>query len=184
MARPRRMTAETLHIAKGYNSSSALQFVAQYDASAVAAAPGGRIPAGAVLRLTTAGKYALGVGNDKVMPLIAWHASDALDVAEVDGGDPSTEAGVYVGVTPTGNATAYPVSGSYEFVSTAFDPDEEDNFVPNVPLTAPKTGDTAGLLTPGTLHTNMIVGIVSQGVVDNGYGAKALAFWSHPVFPH
>jgi hypothetical protein len=30
----------------------------------------------------------------------------------------------------------------------------------------------------------MIVGIVSRGVVDNGYGKNALAFWPFPVFPN
>jgi len=29
----------------------------------------------------------------------------------------------------------------------------------------------------------MIVGFVSRGVVDNGYGQNALAFWPFPVFP-
>ena len=41
----------------------------------------------------------------------------------------------------------------------------------------------AGKLDVGTLYTDMIVGIVSRGVVDNGYGHDAVAFWPFPVFP-
>jgi hypothetical protein len=29
----------------------------------------------------------------------------------------------------------------------------------------------------------MIVGLVSRGIVDNGYGHSGLAFWPFPVFP-
>ena len=29
----------------------------------------------------------------------------------------------------------------------------------------------------------MIVGFVSRGEVDNGYGQDAVAFWPFPVFP-
>jgi hypothetical protein len=51
-------------------------------------------------------------------------------------------------------------------------------------LTANKSGSAApGKLRSGTINTNMIVGIVSRGVVDNGYGKNALAFWPCPIFP-
>jgi len=87
-----------------------------------------------------------------------------------------------VPVTPTGQALALVAVGAYELVSTAF---VAGSYPPNTPLTANKSGSAApGKLRSGTLYTNMIVGIVSRGVVDNGYGKNALAFWPCPVFPN
>jgi len=106
--------------------------------------------------------------------------SDDPDVAN-DGGDASTDAGVFVPISPTGQAMALVAVGAYELVSTAY---VSASYAVNAPLTADlAAGANPGLLQGGTLYTDMIVGFVSRGVVDNGYGKNALAFWPHPVFP-
>jgi hypothetical protein len=70
--------------------------------------------------------------------------------------------------------------GAYELVSTAYVAGSD---LPNAPLTSATTGDNKGKLVAGNMYTNMIVGFVSRGVVDNGYGKNALAFWPFPIFP-
>jgi len=84
-------------------------------------------------------------------------------------------------MSPTGQAMALVAIGAYELVSTAF---VSGSYAISQPLTANISGRAApGKLRGGTLYTNMIVGFVSRGVVDNGYGQNALAFWPFPVFP-
>jgi len=138
------------------------------------------VPPGAVVSLNAAGNYVLGVGNEPVMPLFMFNGSNDPDVQNESFGDPATTPGDYVPINPTGQAMSLVGIGAYELVSTAF---VEGVYEPNDPLTSPMTGDNAGLLMVGTLYTNMIVGFVSRGVVDNGYGFESVAFWPCPVFP-
>lgn len=178
MAAPRQMTANSLNALKGWPQMNAVDYHAAFDSSI----PSGDLPvlAGSVVSLNTSGNYILGVGNDNVMPLFLFNNSDDPDVVN-DGGDASTTAGVWVPITPTGQALALVAVGAYELVSTAY---VAGSYPPNTALTANKSGSAApGKLRAGTLYTNMIVGIVSRGVVDNGYGKNALAFWPCPVFP-
>ena len=59
-------------------------------------------------------------------------------------------------------------------------------YAPNDHLTsATGSGASAGKLVAGTLGTDTICGVVSRGVIDNGYGYNALAFWPVylPVYP-
>lgn len=176
MAAPRQMTAQTLNALKGWPQMHAVDFHTEYSDDIT-----DRVPAGACVHLGDDGKYVLGVGNLAVMPMFMFNASDDPDVVN-DGGDPATEKGVWVGISPTGQAMSLVAVGAYELVSTAYTGDDAD-FPPNTPLTSPLTGDDAGRLVPGTMHTNMIVGLVSRGVTDNGYGTPAVAFWPCPVFP-
>jgi len=179
MAAPRQMTANSLNALKGWPQMNAVDYHAAFDSSI----PSVDLPvlAGSVVSLNSSGNYILGVGNSAVMPLFLFNNSDDPDVVN-DGGDASTTAGVWVPVTPTGQALALVAVGAYELVSTAF---VAGSYPPNTPLTANKSGSAApGKLRSGTLYTNMIVGIVSRGVVDNGYGKNALAFWPCPVFPN
>jgi hypothetical protein len=176
MASTRQMTANTLNALKGWPQPAAVDFHSEFspDLDTTVVLPG------TVVHLDPSdGRYQLGVGVQKVMPLFMFNGSEDPDVKN-DGGDPSTEKGVWVGMTPTGQAMALVGIGAYELVSTAF---VSGTFNPNDPLTAADSGVNAGLLTVGTMHTDMIVGIVSRGVVDNGYGSDAVAFWPFPVFP-
>jgi hypothetical protein len=176
MAAPRQMTANTLNALKGWPQPAAVDFHTEFDDSISQV-----VLAGSVVHLSDTGTYLLGVGTDAVMPLFMFNNSDDPDVAN-DGGDPATDKGVWVAINPTGQAMALVAVGAYELVSTAFD-GAHNQYPPNTPLTSPTTGDDAGLLVPGILYHDMIVGIVSRGVVDNGYGYDAVAFWPFPVFP-
>lgn len=178
MVAPRQMTANTLNALKGWPQMNAVDFHAEFDASI----PAGDLPvlAGSVLSLNSSGNYILGVGTESVMPMFSFNNSDDPDVSN-DGGDASTDAGVFIPISPTGQALALVAIGAYELVSTAF---VDAAYPPNTPLTADLSGgDDPGKLQAGVLYTDMIVGIVSRGVVDNGYGKNALAFWPFPVFP-
>jgi len=174
MAAPRQMTANTLNALKGWPQPAAVDFHTEFASSITSV-----VLAGTVVRINSSGKYELGVGTDAVMPLFTFNNSDDPDVIN-EGGDPATEKGVWVAINPTGQAMALVAVGAYELVSTAY---VDADYSPNDPLTAAKTGANAGKLVAGTLYTDMIVGIVSRGVVDNGYGHLALAFWPFPVFP-
>jgi len=178
MAAPRQMTANTLNALKGWPQMNAVDYHAGFDSSI----PTGDLPvlAGSVVSLNSAGNFILGVGTSAVMPMFVFNNSDDPDVVN-DGGDASTDAGVFVPIAPTGQALALVAVGAYELVSTAF---VDAAYAPNAPLTANKSGSAnPGKLKAGTLYSDMVVGFVSRGVVDNGYGKNALAFWPFPVFP-
>lgn len=174
MTAPRQMTAYTLNALKGWPAPAAVDFHTTYDPSVIA--DGAVVLAGSVCHLSDAGQYLLGVGNKAVMPLFMFNSSDDPDVVN-DGGDASTTRGVFIPINPTGQAMSLVAVGAYELVSTAF---VADTYLPNDHLTSALTGGTAGQLAKGTLWSVTICGIVSRGVVDNGYGNDALAFW--PVF--
>lgn len=171
------MTANTLNALKGWPHMHAVDFSAEFDPGI----PSDDLPVlpGTVVSLNPSGKYILGVGNSNVMPMFIFPASDDADVANY-GGNASTDRGVWVSVGPTGQAVSLVAIGAYELVSTAF---VSGSYPPNTPLTANKSGGSdPGKLRTGVINTNMIVGLVSRGVVDNGYGHNALAFWPCPIF--
>ena len=168
MAAPRQMTANTLNALKGWPSQSAVDFHAKFASSVVTT-----VLAGTVLSLDSSGNYILGCDGAK-MPLFLFNNSDDPDVVN-DGGDASADAGVFIPISPTGQAMALPACGAYELVSTAFVSGYEDTVAINDHLKGAVAD--AGLIEDGTLGTDTIVGIVSRGKVDNGYGHDAIAFW-------
>lgn len=174
MAAPRQMTANTLNALKGWPQMNAVDYTAAFDAAVTSV-----VPAGSVVSLNSSGKFILGVGNLKVMPMFLFANSDDPDIVN-DGGDASTVKGVFIPIGPTGQALALVATGAYELVTTSY---VSGSYLPNAALTSATTGSNAGKLSAGTMYTNMIVGLVSRGVVDNGYGKNALAFWPCPVFP-
>lgn len=175
MAVPRQMTANTLNALKGWPQPAAVDYHTEFADDIT-----DEVLPGSVVHLDAEGKYALGVGNLAVMPLFMFNGSHDPDVLN-EAGDPATEKGVWIPINPTGQAMALVAVGAYELVSTQF---VDGQYDPNDPLTSATSGDDAGKLAVGTLYTNMIVGFVSRGVVDNGYGHDALAFWPFPVFPN
>jgi len=177
MPAPRQMTEHTLNALKGWPQPAAVDFHTEFDPSVAAILD--PVPPGSVVHLNVAGKYILGVGTLSVMPLFMFNGSDDPDVVN-QAGDPSTQRGVFVPISPTGQAMALVAVGAYELVSTAFVP---GTYNPNDKLTSDLAGANAGKLKVGVIHTDMIVGVVSRGVVDNGYGFDAVAFWPFPVFP-
>lgn len=174
MAAPRQMTQYTLNALKGWPQPAAVDFNTTFDPTVIANDT--VILPGTVVHLSDAGQYLLGVGSYAVMPMFMFNGSNDPDVQN-DGGDASTTRGVFVPISPTGQAMALVAVGAYELTSTAF---VSASYKPNDKLTSPASGGNKGLLTAGTLWTHTICGIVSRGVVNNGYGYDALAFW--PVF--
>jgi hypothetical protein len=170
------MTAKTLNALKGWPQPAAVDFHTEFSANAAAYLP---VLAGSVVHLNAGGQYEPGVGSLAVMPLFMFNSSDDPDVVN-EGPDPATEKGAYIPINPTGQAMALVAIGAYELVSTAF---VAGTYNPNDPLTSAASGANTGKLAVGTLYRDMIVGIVSRGVVDNGYGYDAVAFWPFPVFP-
>lgn len=179
MADPVHMTEKTLNALKGWPQMAAVDFHAAFAASVLEAVD--RVDPGHVVHVNEDGEFELGVGNLDVMPMFTFQASDDPDVAN-NGGNAATKKGAWVAVSPTGQVMALVAVGAYELVSTAFDPDDEDDLVPNAFLTSPTSGANAGKLVPGTKYTNTICGMVSRGVVDNGYGYDAVAFWPIVIF--
>lgn len=189
MAAPRQMTAETLNALKGWPQMAAVDFTAEFD---TAVWPSGmtRVPPGSVVHLKASGKFALGLGANKrmqAMPMFTFNGSDDPDVLN-DGGDAATLKGVFIPISPTGQAMALVAVGAYELVSTNFDVDAAATYVPNAPLTAlggtatTKLTDTVtfasgALVVASAIYAETVCGIVSRGVVDNGYGHDAVAFW-------
>jgi hypothetical protein len=178
MAAPRQMTAQTLNALKGWPQPAAVDFHTEFDPDVFDILD--RVPAGSVVHLNDDGLYALGVGTLSVMPLFMFNASDDPDVVN-EAPDPATEKGAWVAINPTGQAMSLVAIGAYELISTQF---VSGTYNPNDPLTSAIAGADAGKLAVGTLYTDMIVGIVSRGVVDNGYEYDAVAFWPFPVFPN
>lgn len=177
MAAPIQMTARTLNALKGWPSQSAVDFVAPFSAAALALK--NPVSAGSVVYVNSSLQFELGCGTSNVMPLITFQNSDDPDVT-MDGGDPATTVGVFVGFSPSGNVTALSCNGAYELVSTNYKTGQTYN--PNTPLTSDVAGAYAGMLKPGVINTDMCIGLVSRGIVDNGYGVSAVAFWPEPIF--
>ena len=176
MAAPRQITAYTLNALKGWPSMTALDYSAEFDSSCFSLVT--EVLPGSVVSLNSSGKYVLGVGTSNVMPLFVFNGSNDPDVQN-EGGTAATDKGVWIAINPTGQALALVATGAYELVSTAY---ESGSYPPNTPLTSRTTTANAGKLKSGTIGTDMIVGIVSRGLVDNGYGTTGLAFWPCPVF--
>ena len=174
MAAPRQMTANTLNALKGWPSQSAVDFHAEFASSIT-----DTVLAGTVLSLDSTGKYTLGVGGNQ-MPLFLFHNSDDPDVVN-DGGDASADKGVFIAISPTGQAMALPACGAYELVTTAFKSGYDDTVAINDHIKAATADD--GLISAGTVYTDTIVGVVSRGKVDNGYGHDAIAFWPWYIPP-
>ncbi len=178
MSAPRQMTKETLNALKGWPQMNAVDFEAKLDSSVSS-----RLPAGSVVHVSPTKTFIPGVGNVATMPLFTFQGSDDPDVVN-EGGDPATEKGVFIAINPTGVMMALVAIGAYELVSTNYN--TLLSYAPNDHLTSPLTlasSVSPGMLTRGTIKTNCIVGVVSRGVVDNGYGFDALAFWPYYLPP-
>lgn len=174
---PEMMDAFTLNALKGWPQLHAVDFITTFSPDIT-----DTVYPGSVLSLDSNGEFILGVGDDPVMPMFLFPKSTDPDV-ENEAPNAATTRGGYVPINPSGEAMALVGIMALELTSTNFDADAEDDYVPNAALTSPKAGANAGKLVVGTLYTNMIVGLVSRGIIDNGYGYDCVAFWPCPVFP-
>ena len=177
MAAPINMTSETLNALKGWPAPHALDFEAKLNSAVTE-----RVPRGTVAHVDSAGTLSLGCNDTTLnpMPLFIFPASDDEDVQN-EAADASTTPGAFIPISPTGVLVALVATGAYELVSTNY---VDASYAPNDKLTA-ATGTTptsgaSGKLVAGAIDTDVICGVVSRGVINNGYGFNALAFW--PVF--
>lgn len=174
----RPIPSEKLDALKGWPNPHAVDFEAKFDPAIDA-----RVPRGSVCHLNANGLLALGCDDPSKNPMplfVLWSNEDL--VVNVPHPSPATTRRTFVPVNPTGVGMALVATGAYELVTTQFVPGD---YLPNDKLTSPTSGDNAGRIAPGTLGTNVICGIVSRGVVDNGSGYDAIAFWPTvlPVYP-
>jgi len=169
------MTSQTLNALKGWPHQHALDFHANFAPTVLA--NDAVVPKGAVVHLNDNLQYELGVGSLKVMPLFTFYSS--RDVSN-NGGNPATDKNVYIAGQPQGKMLALPAKGAFELVNTNF---VAGSYPPNTLLTSPTSTANAGKLTSGTYGTDTICGIVSRGIVNNGYGHNAVAYWPIVMFP-
>jgi hypothetical protein len=172
------MTARTLNATKGWPHLHAVDKTALLSDN-VTLDP---VPPGSVVHLNSAGQFELGVGDLDVMPLFTFNGSDDPDAVN-NGGDPAVDKRPYVGITPgyQANILAIAAVNACELVSTRYNTAE--SYPPNTLLTAPANNATGGAIEPGTKYVDTICGMVSDGVVNNGYGYDAVAFWPILILP-
>jgi hypothetical protein len=173
------MTAHTLEAIKGWPSPHAVDFAAKLSAE-VTIDP---VFAGRVVHLNEDGEYEMGlpdVSRAGHMPIFLFQNSDDPDVSN-PGGDPATEAGVWIAVSPTGKIMGLVAAGSYELSSTEFASElVVGAYAPGDCLTAAAdntTAATGGVITKGVAYDVPLCGTVSRGVSRNSHGKDELAFW-------
>lgn len=179
MVAPRQMTAHTLEGLKGWPSPHAVDFAAKLD-PAVTIDP---VFAGRVVHLNASGNYEMGlpdVSRAGHMPIFLFQNSDDPDVSN-PGGNPATDVGVWVAVSPTGKMMGLVGAGAYELQTTEFEPEATaGTYVPGNCLTAVADNATAltgGRITKGVAYDIPLCGTVSRGVARNCHGVLALSFW-------
>jgi hypothetical protein len=179
MATPRQMTAHTLEAIKGWPSPHAVDFATKLSAN-VTIDP---VYAGRVVYLNSSGEYEMGLPDVQYaghMPIFLFQNSDDPDVSN-PGGNPATEAGCWVAVTPTGKIMGLVAAGAYELESTEFEPEATAGvYAPGDTLTAINSNSnatTGGRITKGTAYAVPLCGVVSRGVRVNSHRKNALAFW-------
>lgn len=183
MPAPRMMALHTLEALKGWPSQAALDFVAVFNPTDLAAlGASGDIPAGVavpgrVVHLHSDGTLKYGIAN-RQMALFLREASDDPDVSNYGG----TAAGNWVAVRPSGKNSCLVATGGYELATTEFDTNQ--TYALNDTLTAPTgtTTATSGKLTNQSAvpYTNPVCGVVSRAVAINSHGVSELSFW--PVY--
>lgn len=174
------MTEKTLNAEKGWPHQAAVDYHAKFADSVFDLVD--RVEQGSCVHLNASGEYELGVGTLEAMPMFTFQASDDPDVSN-DGGDPATKKGAFLPISPSGNVMALVAIGAYELVSTAYDTDNPGDYVINALLTSPVATDLAGKLVIGDRGTDTICGQISQGLINNGYGYSAVAFWPLVIYP-
>ncbi len=126
--------------------------------------------------------YVAGGAGQCDMPIFLFQNSDDPDVSN-PGGNPATDPGAWVAVSPTGKMMGLVAAGAYELESTEYvNITGADVYLPGQPLTAinDNTSGLGGMICKGVAYTTPLVGVVSRGVRKNAAGLSALSFW--PVF--
>lgn len=124
-----------------------------------------RLIAGRVVSLDSAGKAVPGLAAN-AMPLFLWQNATDFDVFRDAGG---------IG---GGKLNTLVATGGYELQTTEF---QTGTFNPNTFLTAdaPGAGADIGKIKPGVVATDTILGIVSDGQLNNENGKAVVQFWTY-----
>lgn len=180
MVAPLQMTTHTLEAPKGWPSPYAVDYTAKFDPTDLASLPSGIAFAGRCVHVDpSTGYFKMGIAHAQ-MAMFLWPNSNDPDVSN-DGGDPSSVAGAWVAIRPSGNMTALVAAGAYELATTEFD--TAQSYLINQTLTAATgTNAAAGRLTnqSALVATNPVCGVVSRLVTTNSHGQSELSFW--PVY--
>lgn len=182
MSVPGQMTAKTLNALKGWSANmNALDYHAKISANVTFNTGATPVVPGRVGHLNASGEIEMGVSGYQ-MPLHIMTNSQDPDVV-VAGGDPTADVGAFVAGIPAGQVLCLVGSGPFELASTEY---AAGSYPPNTPLKATVSNSnatTGGQLTTGIAGTDTIVGCVSRGIQNNGYGFNSLCFWTvfHPV---
>jgi hypothetical protein len=159
-----------LNALKGWPTAWAVDKVANLADDSAA------VLAGSVMSLNSDGEFVLGL-IENAMAVFALQNSTDFDVV----GDEGNIVGKGSSIPRISGLVA---AGAYELETTEFVSSE--GLVPNAALTSPAPGvSNAGKLAVGTVYTDTICGVVSDGVVNNCYGVEMLRFWPAwlPVTP-
>lgn len=170
-----------MSVLSGFEQQSAnnLEFAAVVDSTVTTDADRAKFKEGSCVSINATGGLTLGVGTAVRMPMFL--LAGLLEFQSRNyGGDPAVDTWSWVSGFPEGgpNAGNMPLivaTGGYEIRSAQF---VSASYSRNATLTSDVSGGDAGKLKAGTLYTDTIVGLVSRGVEDNGYGVSALSFWS------
>ena len=172
---PSPMQSNLLTTLKGWWDMHALDFHATLSANVTFPVPRGRC-----MSLNSVGQLETGVLTT-AMALFTFPRSDDLSVVFNGGGTTfANDAKAYLGPFPAGAILTLVATGGYELATTEF---AAGSYTPGQTLkaiNANTNATTGGTVTAGIAYTDPIVGVVSRGIVDNGYGYNALAFW--PVY--
>jgi hypothetical protein len=132
------------------------------------------VSAGCVVYIDSNNEFVLGVGTETTAqgypPLFAFQNQNDFDV--------NPDLGNIAG----GVLMALSSLGAFELESTEFAASQ--TFTPGVYLTADSGGSATGALTPGTLGTDTICGVVSEAGLnsdlsfENEHGQDVVRFWT------
>ncbi len=171
MSKPRSMMQSLLNPLKGWPDTATLDIAAPIAAAALASL--NPIPAGRVMHLNADGEMALGcqTASNKVhMPLFTFHWSDDPDVSNEGGITGSADDDPDGWLTAKrGNMMGIVATAGVELQSTEY---ADDDYEPGDPLQA--TTANKGVISKGTLGTDMVIGTVSRGVKNWNQLKKAV----------
>jgi hypothetical protein len=127
------------------------------------------LPRGRIFSLTANGTMVPGVLDEHPIPiacmLIGSHANDGDVVGGPRVGDPETHREAQVPFKLEANAGFWSLGAGYIYETSEFDPSHVTALVPTTPVTAVHDMtdfDKAGLIVPGTVYVDHIIGTVTE----------------------
>ena len=140
--------------------------------------------------MTPHGTMVPGLEGDPTLSVLAMligSNSDSGDVTGVYYGDPATVKGGSSAFKDWYNASFQSLHAGYVFETSEYDPEFVNQMVPGTLLTTTRNGfnnfDTAGLIRPGIMYVDQIIGIVVRGIRHSTSNAdiNCIAFQGLPI---